>query len=264
MKPGLLHFSNLNTAPIIHFITERHEGFSSYPYNSLNLGFQVGDDRNRVDANRKLLAQHVGISASSFCFANQVHGAEVVLVDESTQDAEKCKAGLPVADCDAMITQTKGLCLMILTADCVPVLLYDPVNHAAGIVHAGWRGTLNHVVSRTIDRMCKEFGTRAVDVIAGIGPSIGPCCYEIGEEVVSGVKAAFGTLEGFVEPVGQGKNRFNLWYANTIELLNSGVSASHIESYKLCTRCNHHRFFSSRAANGITGRIGAGILLLKK
>jgi hypothetical protein len=164
---------------------------------------------------------------------------------------------------DATITALPGICLMVMVADCVPVLLFDPVKRVSAVIHAGWRGTVHQITSNTIDTMVSHFGCNPADILAGIGPSIGPCCYEVGEDVKEFVLQSFGTTDGYlVRQKHSSKIHFDLWYANHKQLAGKGVKPENIESSKLCTLCNSETFFSSRASGGITGRFAAGIYIL--
>jgi polyphenol oxidase len=150
-----------------------------------------------------------------------------------------------------------------MVADCVPLLLFDPVKKVVAVIHAGWRGTVQHITSNTIKVMIDRFGSNPADILAGIGPSIGPCCYEVGEEVKAVVHESFGTTEGYLvsQPHSE-KPYFDLWYANQKQLIELGLKPENIETSQICTKCNHRMFYSSRADKGVTGRFAAGIFLV--
>jgi len=150
----------------------------------------------------------------------------------------------------------------VMVADCVPVILFDPVKKVSAVIHAGWRGTVKHITSNTVKTMTDRFGCDPADIIAGIGPSIGPCCYEVGEEVRTVVEQSFGTTRDYLVTKNHSdKPHFDLWYANHKQLTDSGVKPENIETSELCTRCNSQIFYSSRADKGITGRFAAGIFI---
>ena len=138
---------------------------------------------------------------------------------------------------------------MVLAADCVPVLMYDSRMRVIAAVHAGWRGTVGRIAAQTVERMQDEFGCDPRDVIVGIGPSIGPCCFEVGEEVVEAAREGLGNYQ------------LNLWEANRRQLRQVGVEDARIEVAGICTVCHHDQFFSYRGDRGNTGRFGAGIML---
>ena len=151
---------------------------------------------------------------------------------------------------------------MVLAAACVPVLMYDSRMRVIAAVHAGWRGTVGRIAAQTVERMQDEFGCDPRDVIVGIGPSIGPCCFEVGEEVVEAAREGLGNLEGLVKTGKQpGKYQLNLWEANRRQLRQVGVEDARIEVAGICTVCHHDQFFSYRGDRGNTGRFGAGIML---
>lgn len=243
---------------ISHAVFTRRGGVSRAPYDSLNVGSTVGDDRDSVLENKTIMSGIIGVDPASVRTTWQVHGAAVYQASSrKIQNGELPKA-------DAIITNEYDLPLEMRFADCVPLLFYDRVNRAIGLAHAGWRGTVAGVGPATVKAMKKAFGTRPSDLFVGIGPSIGPCCYEIGPEVVTQVHEAFRSQRDVLVPNGNGNNgsshmHFDLWKANRLSLEASGVE--HIESANLCTACNNSEFFSHRAEAGRTGRFGVMIVL---
>jgi YfiH family protein len=257
----LFEFENLSQlSELKHFVTTRFGGVSLPPYDSLNLGMHTADNQEHVLENRALLARETDIAADRFLYASQVHSGDVKIIDE---EAIAKGVLLQNPQTDATITNLPGICLMVMVADCVPVLLFDPVKRVIAVIHAGWRGTVQHITSNTIKVMIDRFGSNPADILAGIGPSIGPCCYEVGEEVKTVVHESFGTTEGYLvsQPHSE-KPYFDLWYANQKQLTNLGVKPENIETAQLCTKCNQQIFFSSRADKGVTGRFAAGIFLV--
>ena len=255
-------------ADLAAVITTRHGGESEGPYAALNLGGLTGDDPVIVRRNRARAASLVGAEAGRLVFGRQVHGARVAHV------ARDHKGGA-FDDTDALVTDGPGVPMVILTADCAAVFLFDPVRRAVGIAHAGWRGTVAGIAAATVSRMEEVFGSSPADLIAGIGPSIGPCCYEVGGEVIGAAEAAFPdhAEEVLVEPdmasagsfrasVNEGNRHFDLWRANELVLLGAGVPEDRIEIARLCTACRTDLFYSHRAEKGITGRFG-GIIVLR-
>ena len=257
---NLFGFENLDGIPnLVHFITSRAGGISLPPYKSLNLGLHTSDNPEHVLKNRTLLAEETGIEMAKFLYVSQVHSGEVKVVD-----TEAIENGIlnhnPMTD--ATITNLPGICLIVMVADCVPVILFDPVKRVSAAIHAGWRGTVEYIASNTVKTMTGRFGCDPADIIAGIGPSIGPCCYEVGKEVIALVEKSFGTTQGYLASNNHSPNpHFNLWYANHKQLTESGLKPEHIETSGLCTRCHPDIFYSSRADNGITGRFAAGICI---
>ncbi len=249
-------FETLNKAPYLkHGIFTRLGGTSSGPFNSLNVGSTVGDDLVNVQQNRQLMAQAMGYQDADTRTTWQVHSADVlVLQDRSPQP-------WPPIQCDAVITAQVDLPLVMRFADCVPLFFHDPVESVIGLAHAGWRGTVTGVGPATVLTMRDAFGCQPENIIAGIGPSIGPDQYEVGPEVVSQVQEAFEDSAGLIlPPTGKGHNpRLDLWEANRRALAGAGVKR--IEAARICTASNTHEFYSHRAEQGNTGRFGALIAL---
>jgi YfiH family protein len=258
---GLLQFENLGRIPnLVHFITTRSGGVSLPPYDSLNLGLHTADNFDKVLANRALLAKETGIGKEKFLYASQVHSGDVKIID-STAIGNGVLSQNPRTD--ATITALPGICLMVMVADCVPILLFDPVKKVSAVIHAGWRGTVYKITSNTIQAMVGHFGCDPADILAGIGPSIGPCCYEVGEDVTEFVTQSFGTTDGYlIRKNDTSKPHFDLWYANQKQLTDNDVLPENIETSALCTMCHSETFFSSRASGGVTGRFAAGVCIL--
>jgi len=153
---------------------------------------------------------------------------------------------------DALITDTPGVALMLRFADCLPVLLYDPVRGAIGLAHAGWKGTVEGIAAKTVSAMVEAYGSRPANIMAGLGPCIGPCCYQVGAEVIEAVKARFNHWPGLLRPQGDGSVHFDLCEANRCQLAELGVEE--VEVIQLCTACRTDELFSHRAEGGHTGR----------
>jgi YfiH family protein len=244
-------------------VTTRHGGVSRGPFATMNLGRRGGDDAESVTTNRERAAALVGSTAPQLTFGKQVHGASVALVAAADR-------GRAFDDTDALITNVPDAPLVILTADCAAVLLLDPVHRAVGIAHAGWRGTVTRVAAAAVGRMHEAFGSNPGDILAAIGPSIGPCCYEVGSEVINAVASAFPGEAGellqppdmasagsFRSSVNEDRKHFDLWRANERVLVEAGVAEANIEVSGLCTSCRTDLFYSHRAERGNTGRFGA-------
>ncbi len=248
-------------------VTTRHGGASTGPFASLNLGGRTGDEADAVRTNRTRAASIVGAPPAWLTFGQQVHGARVAVVGNENR-------GDVFEEADALVTNAALVPLVILTADCAAIVLVDPVRRAAGIAHAGWRGTVARIAQRTVVTMRDAFGSNPADLLAGIGPSIGPCCYEVGRDVIDAASEAFEgrAEEVLVEPdmasagsfrasVNEDKKHFDLWRANELVLLDAGLRDEHIETSRLCTACRTDLFYSHRAEHGNTGRFG-GIVML--
>lgn len=240
---------------IIHACTDRHGGVSDEPFRSLNLGLHVGDDEDRVRTNREKVCRALGVDAASLVVGEQVHGTNVARVDAAHRGRGARRAVDAIPGVDALITDSPGVVLFGLFADCVPVLLYDPERRAIGLAHAGWKGTVGHIAGGTVRAMANAFGSRPQACFAAIGPSIGPCCYEVGQDVAARFQEADATV---VHRRGNGYY-VDLWTANVRQLEAAGVPTDQITVARLCTRCVKEQFFSHRGDGGRTGRIAAAI-----
>lgn len=252
----LWQFDTLSRLPgLVHFVSGRGGGVSSGEVGTFNLSYRVTDPMENVRENRRRLAQALGITEDKLFFPAQTHSNHVVKVQPGTTQDE-------IKDMDALITNSKGLCISVMSADCVPILLYDPIKKAVGAVHAGWRGTVSKILTLTVQAMQQQYGTQPADLVAAIGPSICPEVYEVGEEVITAVEQAFGTKDSLVtRQNGPGKGNFNLWEANQIQLLALGVKPENIEVAAICTYQHSDEFFSARRSGNRAGRFSAGILL---
>jgi len=238
---------------LTHGVFTRLGGVSQGPWVSLNLGGTVGDDPGAVRENHRRVYQTLGLDETRACTVWQVHSADCVVVRGPVSNRRW------LARADGMVTDQRGLPLAMRFADCVPILLYDPVHHVAGLAHAGWRGTAAGAGVSTLRAMQSAFGTHPRDVQAGIGPSIGPEHYQVGEEVVEAIRQAFGQSDGLVRRADDSSAYLDLWAANRLALECAGVLR--IEVAGICTASRTDEFFSHRAESGRTGRFGALIAL---
>lgn len=236
---------------------------SSGPYAGLNTAFHVGDSSENVLANRSLACRALKIDPGCLVAGMQVHGDVVTVVGQKDagRGAFSYEESLP--DTDALITGSPGVLLSSYYADCVPVFLLDPVKKIIALAHAGWKGTALKIGLKTVKGMKTNFGTDPGDCLAGLGPSIGPCCYEVDEKVILQFRKSFTCWKEFAEPVSPGKWRLNLWEGNRRTLLEAGVRPEKIISASTCTSCHNDMFFSYRAHKGMTGRASA-LLMLKQ
>lgn len=237
---------------VIHGVTTRHGGVSPAPFASLNLSAHVGDEPERVNENLNRLHRALGLERSATVDASQAQADQVAIV--TAQDR-----GTRIKGVDGLITNRRGVNLMLRFADCVPILLYDPAHHAIGIAHAGWRGTVNKVLTNTVNAMSEAFQTGARDLVACIGPSIGPCCYEIGADVQARVEQAYPDSYALLLRR-NGSTHLDLWQANASQLHALGVEQ--IDVAEVCTSDHTQDFFSWRRENANTGRFAALISLV--
>ena len=260
MASGLEYSPYFAAEGVKHGVSSRVGGKSAPPFASLNLGLHTGDDAETVWHNRQMFSRAVGLPAEQIITAEQVHGDIVQVVSEHQAGRGAKHYHEAIKGTDALITNIPGLPLMLFFADCVPVLIFDPVNKAVGVSHAGWKGTVAKITQKTVLSMQQHYNTKPQDCLIGIGPSIGPCCYEVDEVVMTKLRAGFTQWEELVAPHGE-RWQLNLWEANRRQLVEIGVLDSKITVSGVCTACNTDIFFSHRAEAGRTGRIGAVIAL---
>ncbi|HEX5623255.1 MAG TPA: peptidoglycan editing factor PgeF [Sulfuricurvum sp.] len=251
MKTIASKLLSANTCVTAHFTT-RHGGVSMAPFNFSNLAFHVGDNPVSVVQNHQLLAQKIGYNLTDLIHMRQIHSDRVLIADETMNFKTP-------PECDALISNRFDVPLMVMSADCTPILIFDPIHNAIGAIHAGRAGALNAILPKTLSSMHRHYGTSADDVQIILGPSIHGCCYEINEAIALEVKS-----QGYGEALRREENQVFL-DVNTILLLQlkeSGVSAERIEVIDECTACNSGDYFSYRADTQHTGRI-AGVILLR-
>jgi YfiH family protein len=230
-------------------IFTRQGGYSQAPFDTLNLGSSVGDDPQAVKKNYEQVCQVVNIRPEQTVSCHLIHSAEILKINGTNRQRMLGKA-------DGLITAVPDIYLSMRFADCTPLIFFDPVRNAVGLTHAGWRGTMQDVAGATVRMMIEQLDCQAKDIIAVIGPAIGPCCYEVGPEVMT---AAAENLKDapsfFTRRNGQrDQAHFNLWEANRRQLAAAGVEQ--IIQSGLCTACHTDQFFSHRAERGRTGRFG--------
>ena len=247
---GVRYFSfDIFPASIAHAVFTRQGGLSPEPWNSLNVGGTVGDETERVLENRFRSFRALGRDPASIFDVWQVHSADVVVTNEPHFSRP------PEYKADAILTDKADVTLFMRFADCVPILLHDPKRGVVGVAHAGWQGTVKKILRETIQVMQAKYGSNPGDVLAAIGPSIGPDHYEIGPDVIERVRASFdGSAEALL-PVRDGRVYFDLWAANRLTLEQAGVGQ--VEVAGLCTACHPADWYSHRAQKGKTGRFGA-------
>ena len=222
-----------------HGFSTRRGGTSREPFDSLNLGGSVGDDAASVQANWRALSEVTGLG---FARVRQVHGSRVVIARASTP---------PDEEADAIVSLGPGVAACVAVADCVPILIGDPRSGAVAAVHAGWRGTLARVAARAVEALAREAGAAPGDLLAAIGPAIGPCCYDVSPDLAQYFRDDLGAR---VADVRTGGCRVDLWLANELVLRQSGVCRERIEVLGRCTACEPGAFFSHRRDRGRTGR----------
>jgi YfiH family protein len=243
-------FDRWDDASLVHAILTRLGGVSLSPFATLNLSQVVGDDPAAVVANYERVCGALGIRRAQMATCYQIHSADVLVVAAAD-------GGRLVGQGDAMVTDQPGVYLSMRFADCTPLLLHDPVRRAVGIAHAGWRGTLKNVAGAVVRAMVERLGCLPGDITAVVGPAIGPCCYQVGGEVIQAAEAAYADAAELLQPHDDGRHYFDLWEANRRQLVEAGVG--HVAVARLCTACRTDHFFSHRAEQGQTGRFGVVI-----
>lgn len=237
---------------LIHAVTTRHGGVSTGQWSSLNLTKSTGDDPEAVEENLRRVSGAFALRREDLISPNQRHTANAARVGQADR-------GRILAGYDILVTDEPGTPLLLRYADCTPVLIYDPTHRALALIHSGWRGTVQAAGRVAVETLSREFGSRPGDMVAAIGPSIGPCCYEVGDEVTDAVRAAFTRADGLLPSLNGGRRHFDLWAANRRWLQEAGVGR--IELAEVCTSCHTDDFYSHRREQGRTGHFGAVMAL---
>lgn len=258
-KIELLHYSKLDCFPdLTHFTTTRVGGVSTDNYASFNLSEYSGDRFDSVQENRQILCREIEISPDKLFIPYQTHEEHIAIIDNAFLQLSSAEQQERLRGVDSLITNAPNCCIGVTTADCIPILLYDPIQRIAAVVHAGWRGTVKRIAGKTVASMVAQFNCNPNDIVAVIGPSIGPVAFEVGDEVVMEFeKAGFTSsiLTHFDKP------HINLWEANAQDLVESGLMRTNIEIAEICTFTQHERFFSARRLGILSGRCVTGIML---
>lgn len=249
-KAGLRH----------HGVTGRSGGVSKEPFVSLNLALHVGDKVKAVLENRRRLCAAIGCSLSWLTMAEQTHEDHIVAVGTAEAGSGAGSYADALAHTDALMTNKPGIPLMLCIADCVPVIIYDPVNKAVAVVHDGWRGTVKKLSQKTVFAMRIAYGSYPGNLLAYIGPSISKDHYEVSEDTAQAFYALGPQYESCVSQK-NGVWHVDLWQANRQLLLDAGLRADHIEVTESCVYEERGKFFSYRRDGGHTGRMGAFAVL---
>lgn len=248
----LLYFEQLlSCSGLVHAVSTRKNCSDSD--GELDLAGTPEDAGSQLSRNLAAIAPVLGVEPALICCARQVHGSRIRCIDEPVDEnsAVHCR---DCEECDALITDLPGIVLLIRVADCVPILLYDPVRRVVAVVHAGWKGTVADIAGATIARMVGKYGCRPSDVLAGIGPAIGACCFNVKEDVAEQFRSVPGLRDCVrIEP---DATRVDLPQANRAALLRRGLLAQNVEMSGYCTACRLDIFFSHRGEQGKTGRFG--------
>lgn len=240
------------------FVSTRTGGVSKPPFESLNLSYRK-DDRENVDRNRALLSSALKIPQANMTFGKQVHGNTVTTVFPNMRGRGAFDYDSALEASDALATNEPNICLMVLVADCVPLAFFDPKRRAIAVAHSGWKGALQFISQRVVQRMGEDYGSKPQDILVGVGPSNGACCYWIKPDALAAIRGVYGYPNKYISK-SQNIEHLDVESINIDQLLDCGVPAANIEVANMCTCHNRDLFFSERC-DGPTGRFALGITL---
>lgn len=249
---------------ITAFSTMREGGVSEGAYSHFNITHYCGDAPESVEQNRQLLCQKLGIHNNCLHLPHQTHSDVVYRIEDNFLKKNSEERQALLEGVDALITNLRGHCIGISTADCIPILLYDPIHQAIAAIHAGWRGTVARIVQKTIAAMTKAFDTEAENLKAIIGPGISQAAFEVGNEVYEAFQQAgfpMAEIATQYKTPQSSKWHIDLWAANFMQLEEVGLPLASIQVSGICTFTEHERFFSARRLGIESGRIFNGIML---
>lgn len=248
---NLIKYSDI----LIHGFTTRRGGVSEGEYKSLNMAFNKKDKRENVEENYRRIAGVLGIDTENMVLSNQVHDNKIRVVTESDRGKGIYKKS-DIIGIDGLVTNNTEVALVTFYADCVPVFLFDPIKRVISLVHSGWRSTLKEISKEAVLKMKEEFGCNPADIEVAIGPSIGQCCFEVGEEVYLEFINTFSWCGEFC------KKEKDKWFIDLPQIIKNSLKSEGIQENKIvisgiCTKCNKDVFFSHRGDNGKTGTLSA-------
>lgn len=251
-----------NTRIVRHGFSTRLGGVSEGYYASMNLSFDRGDRKEAVAENFRRIGEALGVRCEDMVLSRQTHTTNVRIVT----DADRGKGitrERDYTDVDGLVTNVPGICLVTSYADCVPLFFVDPVKKVIGLSHSGWRGTVGKIGRKTVELMHERFGSDPADILAAVGPSVCMDCYEVSSDVIEKFKEAFpeNCWEQLFYEKPDGKYQLDLWKANELIFLESGILPEHIAVTNVCTHCNSDIFYSHRAAGDKRGNLCAFLAL---
>lgn len=237
-------FNNLTEHKnILHLVTKKD---TTQPYN-FSLALHTQEEPTTIIQNRSSINEQ--FPQMHFIVANQTHSDHITIVRQKKSTWLTHLEEHAIEDCDALITNQRNIMLTILTADCIPILLFDPKREVVAVIHAGWKGTQKEITFKTVQKMQEQFASHPEDILAGIAPSIGKCCYEVDWNVAK----HFEHIENAYEDKGE-KQMLDLPHINRVQLLKAGVLSTNIEMSNICTACKVEDYFSYRKEDGCSGR----------
>ncbi len=251
-----------DTGIVRHGFSTRLGGVSEGYYASMNLSFDRGDRKEAVAENFRRIGEALGVRCEDMVLSRQTHTTNVRIVT----DADRGKGitrERDYTDVDGLVTNVPGICLVTSYADCVPLFFVDPVKKVIGLSHSGWRGTVGKIGRKTVELMHERFGSDPADILAAVGPSVCMDCYEVSSDVIEKFKEAFpeNCWEQLFYEKPDGKYQLDLWKANELIFLESGILPEHIAVTNVCTHCNSDIFYSHRAAGDKRGNLCAFLAL---
>ncbi len=240
------------TGLIRHCFTARHGGISPAPFNSLNFSAAREKNKGNIIRNYETVAEVFGLDTDNFYIINYAHGFNIFSVDNCENEKGIYNKNMPV--CDGLSSNTRGKTIITLHSDCLPLFFLDTKNRAIALCHAGWKGVYSHITLKAVDFMQEKYGTRPKDILAAIGPSIGPCCFEVRKDVYGCFKNEFGC---FAVSEKDGKMFVDLWKACASDMMAAGIPAKQVNISFICNACDKSTFFSHRRDKGRTGAMMA-------
>lgn len=250
------------------FSTTRHGGHSKGVYGDFNINLYCGDDENNIAENRRELCSLLGIESARLIVPHQIHGTEICHIGKDYFD-KGMHPGM-TDGVDAVMTDMRNVCIGISTADCIPVIIYDPEHHAACAIHAGWRGTVGFIAYKAVKAMCDRYNSRPSVMRAVIGPGISVNNFEVGDEVYDRFRLAGFDMSRISRKYPAGSNgedlfsekwHIDLWECNRLQLVDAGINNDNIHVAGICTYDCKEDFFSARRLGIDSGRIYTGIVL---
>jgi YfiH family protein len=256
-KPVLLYYDF--GQDVVAFSSTRQGGYSDGNYGQFNINRYCGDSVEAIAKNRQALCQLLHVDDSHLLMPHQVHQTEIATIDDEFLRLDSEQQHKRLEGVDAIMTDILGVCIGVSTADCIPVLLYDPKKHAACAIHAGWRGTQQRIVEKAVKAMTETYGSNVCDLRAQIGPGIGLDSFEVGDEVYDAFAQAAFDMAAISER--REKWHINLPLCNKMQLMTMGIKPENISVSDICTYKSHDTFFSARRLGINSGRIFTAIML---
>ncbi len=249
------------TGLVRHGFTTRIGGISPKPFGTLNLGIKTEDEKENIMENFQNVSKAFNVPMEKMVLSDQVHGTAIRIITE--EDAGKGLVNpMDYQEVDGLLTNVKGLMLFTFYADCVPLFFLDKAKNVAGLAHAGWKGTVARIAEKMVITMKNVYDSNPEDILVGIGPSIGSCCYPVKKDVYDKFNENLSFIEEILMKESTEIWKLDLWKANEKILEENGILSRNITVSRLCTSCNNDKFFSYRKENGKTGRMAAIIQLI--